>query len=422
LEGHVQDVEKPADADAVGYALRLGWQIAELRGRFWRRVREGPPPVEFAGALGKDNALPLEDERTPMERLFEAQTIVGSLAGQLAVDFEDASLSGHAELPTIAAPSGDGDAKASTRLLGLTRALAHTPAADGGQAVAGRAALPARAPASASLSAGPALADPEGATAEPARGDGPFKLWDQFGGFLLAWDSRIQDTLAASSFTQFSAYQLGRGLGEASWSLDPSIETGTDPHGWKFLLGSERRKTLARLLDRLSNYFGPVAVAAVKGSLDAWGKVADDPGVADLPDAKVHLIEQSHVWKSLLIGGMNPQALVPPHAQAQQLRGITLVLRAFWPQILLAVLGVVVVAVGAYFLSEGDAGSHEIGVVLGILGSFGITSAALIAKAKESVFQVFTRMRQLYYTELVRTAAARLPAAAGTQPTSTKLR
>ena len=59
----MQDFDKPADAEGVAYALRLGWQIAELRGRFWRRVREGPPEMQLASALRKDNALPLEDER-----------------------------------------------------------------------------------------------------------------------------------------------------------------------------------------------------------------------------------------------------------------------------------------------------------------------------------------------------------------------
>jgi hypothetical protein len=56
-----------------------------------------------------------------------------------------------------------------------------------------------------------------------------------------------------------------------------------------------------------------------------------------------------------------------------------------------------------------DVTRKEIGAVLGVLGSLGITSAALIAKSKESVLQVFSRMRLLYYTDLVSAAASRVP-------------
>jgi len=147
----------------------------------------------------------------------------------------------------------------------------------------------------------------------------------------------------------------------------------------------------------------------VKNSVQAWGKVASEPGITARPDAISKLIEQSHVWRNLLIGGMSAQTLVPDHAEAQKLRGLGLVVKTFWPQLIIGIVGALVLAVGAYLLVTADVTTKEIGAALGVLGSFGITSAALIAKSKESVLQVFSRMRLLYYTDLVSAAAARVP-------------
>jgi len=106
---------------------------------------------------------------------------------------------------------------------------------------------------------------------------------------------------------------------------------------------------------------------------------------------------------------MSAQTLIPDHAEAQKLRGLGLVVKAFWPQLIIGIVGALVLAVGAYLLVTADVTTKEIGAALGVIGSFGITSAALIAKSKESVLQVFSRMRLLYYTDLVSAAAARVP-------------
>jgi len=383
----MSEVEKPVDADAVSNALRLGWQIAELRGRFWRRINTLDPVRPQIVALTREYALPLEDERTPLERLYETQAIVVALSGQLGLDFPAANLSGQ---------GNDPDHRASTRLMALTKRLSHPD--DAGN--------PSPTPAPAAVAA----AEPPPAPVPPPVGVvDRGTVWEDFAAFVFAWDARVQDQLAAVSYSQFSAYQLGRGLAEVSWQLDAGVSAADDPHGWQFLLGEARLRQLGRLMDGLSSYFGPMTVAAVKNSVQAWGKVASEPGITARPDAISKLIEQSHVWRNLLIGGMSAQTLIPDHAEAQKLRGLGLVVKAFWPQLIIGIVGALVLAVGAYLLVTADVTTKEIGAALGVIGSFGITSAALIAKSKESVLQVFSRMRLLYYTDLVSAAAARVP-------------
>src|SRR5437899_3335609 len=383
----MSEVEKPVDADAVSNALRLGWQIAELRGRFWRRINTLDPVRPQIVALTREYALPLEDERTPLERLYETQAIVVALSGQLGLDFPAANLSGQ---------GNDPDHRASTRLMALTKRLSHPD--DAGN--------PSPTPAPAAVAA----AEPPPAPVPPPVGVvDRGTVWEDFAAFVFAWDARVQDQLAAVSYSQFSAYLLGRGVAEVSWQLDAGVSAADDPHGWQFLLGEARLRQLGRLMDALSSYFGPMTVAAVKNSVQAWGKVASEPGITARPDAISKLIEQSHVWRNLLIGGMSAQTLIPDHAEAQKLRGLGLVVKAFWPQLIIGIVGALVLAVGAYLLVTADVTTKEIGAALGVIGSFGITSAALIAKSKESVLQVFSRMRLLYYTDLVSAAAARVP-------------
>ncbi len=419
----MSDVEKPVDAEAVSNALRLGWQIAELRGRYWQRINSREPVRHLSLALSKEYALPLEDERTPLERLYEAQAIVVAVSGQLGLDFPAVSLSGQGKDP---------DQRASTLLMALTKRLSHpddagNPPATPALAPVAAAPMLVRAVSSADTArtAPAAVAESAPNSPAPAVGSVPIPspsggghgrsaadrgpLWEDFAAFVFAWDARVQDQLAAVSFSQFSAYQLGRGLAEVSWQLDPAVAGADDPHGWQFLLGEVRLRQLGRLMDGLSSYFGPMTVAAVKDSVRAWGTVAHEPSITARPDAIGKLIEQSHVWRNLLIGGMSAQTLVPGHGQVQKLHGLELVIKAFWPQLIIGILGAVVLAVGAYLLATADVTTKEIGAALGVLGSFGITSAAVIARSKESVLQVFSRMRLLYYTDLVSTAASRVP-------------
>src|SRR5215471_2662022 len=72
----------PDDYDSVMEALRLGWYIAEVRGRSEGR---SPLPGEKLPKRTR-HALPLRIERSPDELRIEAQKVLGALSGKLEVD------------------------------------------------------------------------------------------------------------------------------------------------------------------------------------------------------------------------------------------------------------------------------------------------------------------------------------------------
>src|SRR5260370_787580 len=72
-----------ADADDVLSALRLGWSVAEMRGR----NRPDGPPGEVVGMPDHvDHPLPLRIERGKTELRIEIQSVVAELAEKLCVD------------------------------------------------------------------------------------------------------------------------------------------------------------------------------------------------------------------------------------------------------------------------------------------------------------------------------------------------
>ena len=73
----------PEDSADVLSALRLGWYLAEARGRN-RPGGPVPPAGSLPNRLG--HVLPLHIERTPAELRIEAQAVVRKLAHDLAVD------------------------------------------------------------------------------------------------------------------------------------------------------------------------------------------------------------------------------------------------------------------------------------------------------------------------------------------------
>ncbi len=76
----------PKDAGEVLSALRLGWAVAELRGR----NRPGGPTGDIAPMPDRvDHPLPLRIERGPTELRIESQGVVATLALELRVDASD---------------------------------------------------------------------------------------------------------------------------------------------------------------------------------------------------------------------------------------------------------------------------------------------------------------------------------------------
>ncbi len=282
----------PDDAEHVLCALRLGWFLAEVRGR---NRPGGQPGVSVSMPENDDHALPLRIERSATELRIEAQKVVAQLAVHLEVDASgDGTSFGVAIdakarlLDPIRAP------KASTALRGALdqlrmaaagrsyrdasgpptpqQALQMLQAAVGPQqqlvtarrqaAAAAEVAAEEQAAAQEQAAAAgeqrgldalshaivtlPAINsdDPEAARArvdliqasQHVIVDAASEPWEDLAELLWRFDAHIQDRLSANSETQACAYQLGRGLAETYWALDPYLAAGGSS-SWDFLLG-----------------------------------------------------------------------------------------------------------------------------------------------------------------------------------------
>ena len=370
----MSDATRPADADLVLTALRLGWTLAEVRGR----NRPDAPHVALLSFPHAGHALPLRSERSAVEQAVEAESVLAYLATTLHVD----GPSGTGTTPPAGPPPG--------------------PPGPGGvpfsQAVQETA---------------QALHD------EAAGTPGPAKRWDALADLLYHWDAYIQDALAAESETQSSAYQLGRGLAESYWALDATAPDG-EPGSWKVLLGEQRRQLLTRHVGRIAAYFDPLTAPALAGSLQVWTAVVADRSWRDRPDAVDQLRTQTHRWYALVVLRQDPSALVHPGALLRH-SGTTLrAARMFAPQLLLALLSFGAITAVSFLLAT-DSGSAALATVLGAVGFLGLSGAGIQATLKNRAHALLERLRTNAYADLVAeaiTAAPTLPARPGLRGTS----
>jgi hypothetical protein len=127
----------PEDSGDVQAAIRLGWYVAEVRGRnrFAEQARNGKDPGPEPGAQLRlpprtDHALPLEMERSPTELRIEAQAVLTAVASQIGVDLNSATSSFSAELDSrakrLAGAAGPSSPihSAATAVAGIIRRLA----------------------------------------------------------------------------------------------------------------------------------------------------------------------------------------------------------------------------------------------------------------------------------------------------------
>jgi hypothetical protein len=254
---------------------------------------------------------------------------------------------------------------------------------------------------------------------KPRAGANKKALWTALADAFYDWDAFIQDTLLLQA-TQAAAYQLGRGLADTYWALEPGDATD-GMTSCRFLLGPERHETLHRLTLRLSAYLGPLTVAAVTGSLASWRKYvksllehrALDEG------ATLQLYRQGLLWRDLIRGERLPKDLVddpmtPSPSARQAWRDATPywdVLKTLWLPILGGVISAAGLAAGAAFLASGTT-SPGFSTAISVIGGLGLTSATLYGRAKAEIVSLFGTFSAAVEAKKVARAADLTPKAA----------
>jgi hypothetical protein len=348
----------PKDAATVVSALRLGWCMAEVRGR----NRPDAPVGTGAEPPRTGHALPLQIERTPAELRIEAQALLTVLATKLELD-------------------GDGKTHASyARTLDGDAHLLATARANGD------------------------------ATAAAQR-------WDALAELIYKFDAHIQDTLTARSDTQLCGYQFGRAMAEAYWALDPTVPPKTsDSSAWWFLLSQERCSEIGRLAGRLTRYFHPYTSAAVAGSAMVWKNVAADQKWRGSEGAVADLYRQIRRWYELTIVAEDPTTLIGPYALLRNFRMVARVLRAFWIQFVLTGLGAAALIAFADLLASPQGTAWAKGL-LATAGITGFSIAGVSAKLKNEAQALLKRLRQDAYTDLITVDITTAPPPPNTLPT-----
>ena len=204
--------------------------------------------------------------------------------------------------------------------------------------------------------------------------------WNAFAESFYRWDAQIQDLLASAPFGESSAYQLGRDLGETSWSLDPSAEQGSSM-SWGSLLEPKRCIALTSLVVRLT----PVAATAnvsqcIKGALARWSERATSDGFVGDVQSTIALRRQVALWRDLLLSGAEPQPLVPTIPALRRISVFFPAIRSMWLQALVGLLSSALLGYAAYLMTT----AHPSGVfttIITALGIFGLTGATVSSKA-----------------------------------------
>ena len=444
------------DADDVLSALRLGWSVAEMRGR----NRPDGPPGEVIGMPDHlDHPLPLRIERGKTELRIEIQSVVAELARRLCVDEapdgtsyiaaldEKTKLLAHARAPKAADALrqaldllGDQQPEQALQALGNGLAAQRAVVARRRQALA--AAQFARAPEAAvrteqaccageeaglaalehvidAFTAAAAAAGAAAAAAAQGQRNAITQHYDEFAAAArqpwadlaeLIWqfDAHVQDRLAALSESQAIGYQLGRGLADTYWALNPGQEHGSA--SWSFLLGERRCDELQRLTGRIAAYMGEYTAAAIAGSLEVWQTVVATPSwMGDSAHTNQALYSQIRRWYELIVLGQDPTTLIGPAAVMRNYRTLARVFQLFWPELVATVFGLGALITLLFLLHVDGATAWE-KTLSGVLAAVGLSLAGLTGTLKNSAQALTKRLRQDAYTDLVALAVQTAPA------------
>jgi len=337
------------DTTVVLKAFRLGWYLAEVRGR----NRPNAPESDDTGLPGGDyRPLPLRIERTPTERRIEAQGVLAELATEFLVDDDGGGGS-----------YGKRVDQGAYQLAAARKSVKTAP-------------------------------------------DALIQQWQDLADVLWDFDAHIQDALTAASEMQACAYQLGRGLAETYWALDP-FET-RKAHGWTFLFGDRRCAELSRLVGRLSAYFNTYTGSAIVGSIEIWKVFARDAvfdrnetaQVVAAHTARAAVRGQLRRWYELIVLGQDPTTLIRPFDVLGSFRTVKQAIRQFWPQAAATVIGLGFLVTFLILLGVG-AGSDLVKTLGAILAAAGLSIGGITGALKNSAQGLLKRLRQDTYTELV---------------------
>jgi hypothetical protein len=424
----------PDDAEKVLAAIRLGWAVAEVRGR---NRPDAPPGAKAALPGPPGTALPLKVEQTTTELRIQAQSLLGVLARDLRLDrgkdhtdfpkavddqakrlYEARKAADGAGISKTPGAAGEvvGSAMADPGGAGPGAAVAASGPALPGGAVPGGAVPGGGAPGGAVPDgAGPVVtvAASEPPTLAAAPGD-PAAEWLLMQELIFKFDEHIQDTLASGPDTIACGYQLGRALAEPYWALDPGLPDKTpSPEAWWFLLGPERGAEMSRLVGRLTDYFHPLTAAAISGSVQIWKHVAVSRAWRKHADDDLFL--QTRRWYELVVMRQDPTTLVQPGALIRNFRMMARALRIFWPELVGAVVAAAALSGFAVALGQNHISSLAKGA-LGFIAITGFSIAGLTARLKNQAQVMVTRLRQDVYTDLVAVAITTAPPVPGVRP------
>lgn len=234
--------------DDSAAALRLGWTLAEARGRMAPTSGQSADPDPAPPVLLLDAA----NERSDVESQVEAVKVLATLSKGGTSDMKLHMLSFDLEWANNDAAVTGLTASQMVRYLAsrliwartqqdLSGTLGADPIVVDAAAPAGNAAAPA------GNAGAPAPNAGAGAPAGNEDEDEKTVWWNRFALFLWAWDEAIQDQFATQTFGTASSYELGRGLSESYWALIPSSPK-EGPSNWGWLLGREPRQSADRPL------------------------------------------------------------------------------------------------------------------------------------------------------------------------------
>jgi len=162
--------------------------------------------------------------------------------------------------------------------------------------------------------------------------------WDKLAGLIYMFDSHIQNCLAGKSPNELSGYQLGRGLAECYWALDPAASDPASPTAWGFLFGTTRIKELHQLLMSLSDYLPSYTARAIAGTLALWRSVAADETWRNNAYDSLHM--QVSRWYRFVLQVPDPASLVLPRKWPLSAKLTLRVIRLYWSVIVIGLLSV----------------------------------------------------------------------------------